>query len=856
MRYKITSSTIQALVAIISFALLVSCSDSAPVDTTPQPATAQTPTVAQTAIPAALEPAATNTPTTTSPQTADTKQGFPIPEKEPLAIPVLDSALNDLLSQIESGEITEAEAARQTPLHRDDSVAVTIHVIGESEDILQYLSDNNITPRHTGETYIEVFLPLSLLTDVAKLDGIIRIELIVPPHTSQAPTQSEPGNGPSVHGSLAWNDAGFTGTGIKAGVIDLGFRHAPDLLGTELPHSVEVRCYQTTTDTPGSLDGCDSTHHGTIAAESLIDIAPETTLYLAAVRSRGDLADVVNWMIEEGVSVITMSLGWPYDGPGDGTSSRETSPLNILDKAVEHGIVWITSAGNDGQSSWYGTPTDEDEDGLLEFDGSQQLTLNSTGPHIVQVRWADEPDAASSDLDLHILDSQGEIIARGLNPQQGKPGQKAHEITFADGTDTVVQIATNGAGIPEWIQVLAWSTTITETTQTGSITNPAEGSSPGMLAVGAANWQRTEDIEPYSSRGPIPNGQSKPDIVAAACGATTAPGPGYIFCGTSQAAPHVAGLVALVRQRFPEFSPQDVRQYLLRHAEDRGTTGPDNNWGAGFAVLPAPPSPTPTPTPAPTATPIPTPTPAPTATPTPTPTPTPVPHRDREALEAIYRATDGDNWRKGKHNWLSDKPLNEWGNISTNEDGRVVELYLDDKNLNGTLPPEIRYLTELTFLSISYNKNLTGPIPPELGTLTKLIRLDLTSNSLSGPIPPELGNLTQLLNLNLYRNNLSGPIPPELGNMQSLEELYLLENQLSGPIPPELGNLPTLHHLLLNNNRLTGPLPQSLLNLKSLRRFHYRLNDGLCAPDNEAFLEWLHNSVGRGPRAFIIICRN
>lgn len=579
----------------MTFTLIASCSDQSPENPTPP-----TSTPAQATAQPATQPATPEQPKT-SPGPAPmeqprqiTKQGFSIPPKEPPTIPTLDSALNDLLSRIEAGEITEADAAAQTPLHRDNSVAVTIHVTGNPDGILHYLSDHDITPRHAGKNYIEAFLPITMLRDIAKLEGVVRIEMIVPPHTSQTPpVQNVPGNAAAVHGSIAWNDAGFTGRGLKIGVIDLGFEGADKLLGTELPHIVEARCYRADSDTPGSLDQCDRTHHGTIVAESVIDIAPEASLYLAAVRSRGDLADVVDWMIDEDVSVINMSLSWAYDGPGDGGSPTENSALNTLSRAVSSGIVWVASAGNNGQGSWLGTPTDTDRDGLLEFDGAERLTLNSSGPHITQLRWAGDWNAEATDLDLHILDSGGDPVAEGLNPQTGLNGQHPYEIAFPDGQDTVLQVVNHAETIPDWIQIVVWSTTINETTQTGSITNPAESASPGMLTVGAANWQRIHDIEGYSSRGPAPDGRTKPDLVAAACGETASPRPGYIFCGTSQASPHVAAMAALVRQRFPELTPVQVVDYLKQHAEERGAPGPDSIWGAGLSVLPPLPTPTP-----------------------------------------------------------------------------------------------------------------------------------------------------------------------------------------------------------------------------------------------------------------------
>ncbi|MBM3943884.1 MAG: hypothetical protein FJ317_00135 [SAR202 cluster bacterium] len=104
-----------------------------------------------------------------------------------------------------------------------------------------------------------------------------------------------------------------------------------------------------------------------------------------------------------------------------------------------------------------------------------------------------------------------------------------------------------------------------------------------MLAVGAANWTDTNTIEPFSSQGPTMDDRVKPDIVGADNGNSVSyEGPWF---GTSQASPHVAGLAALVRQRFPELTPAQVATYLKNNAAPRGTV-PNNTWGYGFAQLP------------------------------------------------------------------------------------------------------------------------------------------------------------------------------------------------------------------------------------------------------------------------------
>ena len=181
---------------------------------------------------------------------------------------------------------------------------------------------------------------------------------------------------------------------------------------------------------------------------------------------------------------------------------------------------------------------------------------------------------------------------------------------------------------------------------------------------------------------------------------------------------------------------------------------------------------------------------APTATEAPVPATTTAPPAasgsaatDREALVALYNATDGENWDKSA-NWLSDAPLGEWKGVTTNDDGRVTEL------------------------SLTGNK-LSGEIPAELGSLSNLRWLWLTGNKLSGEIPPELGSLSNLTWLTLGRNELSGEIPAELGSLSNLRTLGLSYNDLSGEIPAELGSLSNLLLLELDNNDLSGCVPSS-----------------------------------------------
>ena len=158
-------------------------------------------------------------------------------------------------------------------------------------------------------------------------------------------------------------------------------------------------------------------------------------------------------------------------------------------------------------------------------------------------------------------------------------------------------------------------------------------------------------------------------------------------------------------------------------------------------AAPVPPD-TPPPVPAPTSTATPTPTNTPVPTPTSAPTPTTALTTDRDILIALYNSTDGPNW-KFKGDWLSDLPISEWMGVTTDNNGRVIELSLYRNQLSGEIPPELGDLRFLEFLELNVNQ-LSGEMPPELGRLYNLVALDLSENQLSGEIPPELGQLSNL----------------------------------------------------------------------------------------------------------------
>ncbi|MYI07236.1 MAG: hypothetical protein F4059_07980, partial [Gemmatimonadetes bacterium] len=187
---------------------------------------------------------------------------------------------------------------------------------------------------------------------------------------------------------------------------------------------------------------------------------------------------------------------------------------------------------------------------------------------------------------------------------------------------------------------------------------------------------------------------------------------------------------------------------------------------------------------------------------------------DREVLTTLYHKTDGAKWRKSR-NWMTERSLNTWQGVTTDQEGYVTEILLPWNRMTGSVPPELGDLARLERLAL-YGNKLTGRIPPELGKLANVRRLSLSSNELEGPIPPELGGMVRADTIYLSGNELSGPIPPEIGKLENLLHLALFDNELSGTLPAELGNLKKLRSMWLVDNKIEGQLPPELGDMTSL----------------------------------------
>ncbi|TCK01328.1 UNVERIFIED_ORG: minor extracellular protease Epr [Anoxybacillus amylolyticus] len=98
-----------------------------------------------------------------------------------------------------------------------------------------------------------------------------------------------------------------------------------------------------------------------------------------------------------------------------------------------------------------------------------------------------------------------------------------------------------------------------------------------VIAVGAVDEQMKRTW--FSSAGP------SLDVVAPGENivSTAKDGISYVAkTGTSQAAPHVSGMLALLKQEYPTFTASQLRQELVKQAQDLGATGRDDWYGYGL----------------------------------------------------------------------------------------------------------------------------------------------------------------------------------------------------------------------------------------------------------------------------------
>jgi PKD repeat protein len=367
---------------------------------------------------------------------------------------------------------------------------------------------------------------------------------------------------------------GIKGQNVKVGVIDGG---GFDLSSSEI--SSNIAGHKSFKSSGGIGDGSE---HGTATAEVVVDVAPDSELYVANFNTGTEYANAVNWMRNQNVDVIVMSasfFGQPYDGGG--------FISDVADDAVrQDGIVWANSAGNYAKAHWQGSFSNPDGDQWLDFaagdDEANYLNggnpLNANDPVWITLNW-DDWDQSDQDYDLHLIKaSDDSVVASSESSQTGfqRPTESIRTTVPADGK-YYAAIEVEDAAAPQKLEMffIREGETPEHNVAKSSVTAPAAGDS--VTSVGAF-FYRDGSLEDFSSHGPTNDGRTGIDVVAPDGVSNDAFGS---YFGTSAAAPHVGGAAALMLADDASLSPQNVEQKLESTATDIRDPGEDIESGYG-----------------------------------------------------------------------------------------------------------------------------------------------------------------------------------------------------------------------------------------------------------------------------------
>ena len=360
----------------------------------------------------------------------------------------------------------------------------------------------------------------------------------------------------------------WKGNGVTIAIIDSGFQGLSEAIARgEFAEGSILDAIDYTED---GLEA--DSDHGLEVTRVAYQMAPESTFVLMNIGDDVDLENAVADAIAMGVDVINHSVGWFDSNFGDG----EGRINEMVREANAAGIVWVNAAGNQAGSHWMGPNTDLDEDGWIEFAPdleTLEIFMQFPGQIDLILVW-DEFPVGRQDFDLYLTDWEENVLESSEETQSGTASPAEKLTFFAESPGLYkVKVKATRANNPVRLKVFVLEQNLSPAVPEGSIVAPADCTC--TIAVGAVNLTQWElgFIEFFSARGPTSDGRIKPDIVA--------PDGMNGLNGTSFSSPYVAGAVALIKSRYPQWGVEQIMSELSHQAFDIYAPGKDNISGFG-----------------------------------------------------------------------------------------------------------------------------------------------------------------------------------------------------------------------------------------------------------------------------------
>ncbi|MGH7264605.1 MAG: S8 family peptidase [Candidatus Rokuibacteriota bacterium] len=467
---------------------------------------------------------------------------------------------------------------------------------------------------------------------IPALDGLASLNFARPAYavTSLGAVTSQ--GDAAMRAGVARSTFGVNGAGVTVGVLSDSFGCLPggvaaDVATGDLPAGVNVL---------QELSGCaGGTDEGRAMVQIVHDVAPGAGLAFATgLGGQAVLANNIQALASAGARVIVDDVIY-FDEP----MFQDGIVAQTVDAVAAGGVTYFSAAGDSGRRAYEsafrpGTmfaPDDfvpdapgfeflggtaHDFDPGPAIDSFQSVTIPTDGSFILALQWdspfasVSGPPGTQNDVDVYLLNATNTVVAaRSVDGNIGFDAFELIDLTNHTGSPLTlnVLIVRYAGNFPGRIKYVLFRPATIDEHATDSGTLYGHANALGAIAVGAAFYGDTPAfgtnppvLEPFSSAGTTPilfttagaptfdARAGKPEIGAPDGGDNTffgsdADATGFPnFFGTSAAAPHAAGVAALLIDSVPGLAPGQIRATLQATALDMGVPGFDNDSGAGL----------------------------------------------------------------------------------------------------------------------------------------------------------------------------------------------------------------------------------------------------------------------------------